>query len=64
MTNERTDGNGFQCTTDGEAQGLSGEGCPARDVWNDFVSLVIGHADEKKGSDAKPNHTEKRRGRR
>lgn len=45
---------GFQWTTDGEAQammreGLSGEGCPARDVWNDFTSLMIGHADSGRG---------------
>lgn len=32
---------GFQWTSDPEAEAM--QGCPARDVWNDFVSLGVGH---------------------
>lgn len=38
---------GFQWTTDPEAQAL--QGCPARDVWNDFRALGMGHHESGRG---------------
>lgn len=38
---------GFQWTTDPEAQAM--QGCPARDVWNDFRGLGMGHHESGRG---------------
>ena len=39
---------GFQYASDPEAQEL--EACPARDVWNDFASLVMAHEQAGRGT--------------
>lgn len=38
---------GFQYASDPEQQAM--QGCPARDVWNDLRSLLIGHAESGRG---------------